>query len=162
MTGAISKNCATLLVSYSEKQFSEFEKEIIQRFGHVFEQAYIRFLDLQKSEAQAREAQIETTLEKVRSRSLAMHKSDELKEVVSIVFEKLKELNVKMDAVCIITFIPGTKDHIQWVANPNILSSILSVRVEYFDVSLNKAIFDALDEGLDFYHASWSFEEKNN
>ena len=35
------------------------------RFGKVFQQAYTRFLDLQKAEAQAREAQIENALEKV-------------------------------------------------------------------------------------------------
>ena len=57
--------------------------DIFKRFGKVFEQTYTRFLDLQKAEAQAREAQIETALEKVRSRSLAMHKSDELQEVVT-------------------------------------------------------------------------------
>ena len=35
------------------------EPEIFQRFAKVFEQTYTRFLDLQKAEAQAREAQIE-------------------------------------------------------------------------------------------------------
>jgi hypothetical protein len=33
---------------------------ILQRFAKVFEQTYTRFLDLQKAEAQAREAQIST------------------------------------------------------------------------------------------------------
>jgi len=42
------------------------------RFGKVFQQTYTRFLDLQKAEAQAREAQIEAALERVRSRTLAM------------------------------------------------------------------------------------------
>gem|GEM_PF-5045602 len=46
----------------------------------TFEQTYTRFLDLQKAEAQAKESKIEVALEKVRSRSLAMHKSDELSD----------------------------------------------------------------------------------
>ena len=46
----------------------------------VFEQAYTRFLDLQKAEAQAREAQIEAALERVRSRSMSMQKSEELRK----------------------------------------------------------------------------------
>ena len=33
--------------------------DIFKRFAKVFEQTYTRFLDLQKAEAQAREAQIE-------------------------------------------------------------------------------------------------------
>jgi hypothetical protein len=32
---------------------------VFRRFANRFEQAYTRFLDLQKAEAQAREAQIE-------------------------------------------------------------------------------------------------------
>ena len=51
---------------------------IFERFAKVFEQTYTRFLDLQKAEAQAREAQIEVALERVRARALAMHHSDEL------------------------------------------------------------------------------------
>ena len=63
---------------------------LLQRFAKVFEQTYTRFLDLQKAEAQAREAQIETGLERVRSRSMAMHKSEELSEVVTLVYEEIK------------------------------------------------------------------------
>jgi len=54
--------------------------QLLERFASVLEQTYTRFLDLQKAEAQAREAQIETALERVRSRSMAMHKSEELSE----------------------------------------------------------------------------------
>ena len=54
--------------------------DIFKRFGKVFEQTYTRFLDLQKAEAQAREAQIEAALERVRSRTMAMHKSEEVME----------------------------------------------------------------------------------
>ena len=55
------------------------------RFGKVFQQTYTRFLDLQKAEAQAREAQIEAALERVRSRTMAMQKSDELQEVACFI-----------------------------------------------------------------------------
>jgi hypothetical protein len=36
--------------------------DIFKRFAKVFEQTYTRFLDLQKSEAQARESQIQLAL----------------------------------------------------------------------------------------------------
>ena len=65
------------------------EQAILQRFAIVFEQTYTRFLDLQRAEAQVREAQIEAALEKVRSSSMAMHHSDELEKVVSVLFDKL-------------------------------------------------------------------------
>jgi signal transduction histidine kinase/ketosteroid isomerase-like protein len=69
--------------------------DILPRFAQVFEQAYTRFLDLQKAEAQAREAQIEAALEKVRSRTLAMQKSSELAETSVVVFKELLALGIK-------------------------------------------------------------------
>ncbi|MBL0132155.1 MAG: hypothetical protein IPP43_14520 [Chitinophagaceae bacterium] len=48
--------------------------DIFKRFAKVFEQSYTRFLDLQKVEAQAREAEIELGLERVRARAMAMQK----------------------------------------------------------------------------------------
>ena len=68
--------------------------EIFKRFGKVFEQTYTRFLDLQKAEAQAREAQIEAALERVRSEAMAMQKSEDLANVVAIVFEELDKLDL--------------------------------------------------------------------
>ncbi len=56
---ALTKNTGLQLANYDGQLFSEKEIEILKRFARVFEQAYIRFLDLQKAEAQAREAQIE-------------------------------------------------------------------------------------------------------
>jgi hypothetical protein len=63
--------------NFRAQPYSEDDNAIIRRFAFVFQQSYTRFLDLQKAEAQAREAQIEAALEKIRSRSLAMHKSND-------------------------------------------------------------------------------------
>ena len=60
--------------------------DIFKRFGKVFEQTYTRFLDLQKAEAQARESQIEAALERVRSRTMAMHNSNDVGETVATMF----------------------------------------------------------------------------
>jgi len=57
--------------------------------------AYTRFSDLQLAEAQAREAQIETALERVRSRTLAMQKSDELADTASELFRQLIHLGIE-------------------------------------------------------------------
>ena len=56
-------------------RLNEREIELMLRFTKVFQQTYTRFLDLQKAEAQTREAQIEAALERVRSRALAMKSS---------------------------------------------------------------------------------------
>jgi len=65
------------------------------RFAKVFEQTYTRFLDLKKVESQTKEAQIEASLERVRSSAMAMHKSDDLTKAVDVVFSELKKLEFK-------------------------------------------------------------------
>ncbi len=68
--------------------------DIFKRFAKVFEQTYTRFLDLQKAEEQAREAEIETALEKVRSRTMAMQHSDELPEAANNLFLQVQALGI--------------------------------------------------------------------
>ena len=58
----------------------------------MFGQTYRRFLDLQKAEAQAREAQIEAALERVRTSAMAMQKSNDLFAVAEVLWEQLKKL----------------------------------------------------------------------
>lgn len=119
VSNSFNFNSGYLLV-VSLAPYTREQTEVLVRFAKVFEQTYTRFLDLQKAEAQAREAQIEAALEKIRSRSLAMHKSDELREVIALVFEKLKGLDFNMEsrAAIITIFSEGTKEFTEWIADP--------------------------------------------
>ena len=136
--------------------------DIFKRFGKVFDQTYTRFLDLQKAEAQAREAQIEAALEKVRSRSLSMHNSDELLEVVTLVRDKLIELDIVTDGgVTIFSFGQNSRDADHWISNPSRMSSSMRIHFPYFDHPLYAALFTAKENGVDFYSRVSAFEEKN-
>ncbi len=53
-----------------------------------------RYLDLRKAEAQAREAKIEASLERVRSKAMAMHSPNDLSETVNVFFKELKTLGI--------------------------------------------------------------------
>jgi len=137
--------------------------DIFKRFAKVFEQTYTRFLDLQKAEAQAREAQIEAALEKVRSRSLAMHKSEELNEVVSVLFEKLKDLQIPFTAIGIGIYIEGSKDLDSYVCGENEVGLVITnYRLPYFDHKIAKDFNSAREQHLDFFVAHYSKEEKNS
>ncbi|HSV10740.1 MAG TPA: hypothetical protein VLI68_08225, partial [Hanamia sp.] len=100
---------------YDTKPFTDEQNAILKRFANAFGQAYTRFLDLQKAEAQAREAQIELGLERVRARAMAMHSSVELKEVVKTLFEELTHLDVNVQACLIATFDAATFDQRSWM-----------------------------------------------
>ncbi|MEO6491191.1 MAG: hypothetical protein ABIO04_14715, partial [Ferruginibacter sp.] len=138
------------------------DEEIIlfKRFRNVFDLAYRRFLDIEKAEAQAREARIEAALEKVRSRSLAMHKSDELQEVANTLFERLKELDIKVDSANIAIFKEGTRDYDYWVAS-SAQKLVTSFHIPYTNLSFTRDLIAARESGSDFSSKVYSFEEKN-
>ncbi|HVE61233.1 MAG TPA: hypothetical protein VNA26_05410, partial [Chitinophagaceae bacterium] len=73
---------------------TEPQQLLLKRFKNVFELTYTRFHDLQKAEAQAKEAQIEAALERVRASAMAMHKSEDLHGAVKIMFEEFQKLNL--------------------------------------------------------------------
>ena len=63
-------------------------KSILVRMGKTFDLAFQRFEDLKQAEAQAREAQIQLALERVRARTMAMQSSEELIDTSDYFFNK--------------------------------------------------------------------------
>ena len=92
--------------------------DLFKRFAKVFEQTYTRFLDLQKAEAQAREAQIEAALEKVRSRTMAMQRSEELGDVASVLFKQVEGLGIKSWSTGFNIWQEGNTSYIDWMSSP--------------------------------------------
>ena len=136
--------------------------DVLKRFRNVFTLAYQRYTDIALAEAQAREAQIEAAMEKVRSRSLVMHKSDELNEVVAILFEKLKELKIPFTAVGIGIYINGSKDLNAFVCGENEGGLVITnYRLPYFNHKIAKDFNKARTEQLEFFIGHYSKEEKD-
>jgi hypothetical protein len=73
---------------------SDEQKQTMKRFASVFSLTFRRYQDLKKAEAQAREATIETALEKVRGKAMAMHNSNDLTATASLVFTELRKLGI--------------------------------------------------------------------
>jgi len=94
---AVSKHTTIFIINHNGRKFTEDENDILKRFAKVFEQTYTRFLDLQKAEAQTREAQIEAALERVRASSMAMHRSADLHEVVKTMTDQLLGVGLKFN-----------------------------------------------------------------
>jgi signal transduction histidine kinase len=137
--------------------------DTFQRFAKVFEQTYTRFLDLRKSEAQAREAQIEAALEKVRSRSLAMHKSEEIKEVVKTVVERIRELDIEMNGgVSLVTFVPESKDLLHWIWIPEQFDEPLKAHLPFFDHVMFHDCNEGRVKGLELVAKTYSGEDKTS
>ena len=137
--------------------------KLLERFAGVFDGTYTRFLDLQKAEAQAKEAQIEAALEKVRSRSLAMHTTNELGDVVTVIVEKLKDLGVVLDAngIVLCTYFHESKDVLHWMASPD-FSFAGSYLLPYFDHPIFNDAWQSKESGAEYFSKAYSVEEKNS
>jgi signal transduction histidine kinase len=132
------------------RKLSEEEKNILKRFSIEFERAYTRFLDLQKAEAQAREAQIEAALERVRSRSLAMHRSDELEQVAASLFEAIVGLGIAMDGALLFVFDREKRNITLWVTIVQLTNPVLIELPYEEEMKDNEIILDywkATDQG---------------
>ncbi len=112
------------------KNFTDEQHAILRRFANAFGQAYTRFLDLQKAEAQAREAQIEASLERVRSRAMAMQNSDELKELIGTVFTELTKLDIVLTRCLIMIYDPRSNDSVWWMANSEAPTEPIGLRIQ--------------------------------
>ncbi|MBL7762331.1 MAG: hypothetical protein JNL23_02780, partial [Chitinophagaceae bacterium] len=156
---AFANNTAISIHNYSDKKLSDADHEILKRFAKVFYQSYTRFLDLQKAEAQAREAQIEAALERVRSRSMAMHKSEELKEVIKLVLEQFIHLKINAEHAGFYIDYKARDDMHIWLADPN-LEPFFAV-IPYFDTPTWNSFLEAKTKGIAFHTDLLDFEEKN-
>jgi signal transduction histidine kinase len=145
-------------LSWSVEPIDDNHAHILQRFANVFEQSYTRFLDLQKAEAQAREAQIELGLERVRARAMAMQNSDELSALVATLFEELKKLDLVLARCIIWIFNPETFDARLWMAN----SEDKKYTTSYFIKRLHHPYYDAIIKGWAEKKSKWIYELQGN
>jgi hypothetical protein len=133
--------------------------EILHRFGKVFDLSYTRFNDLKKAEAQAREANIEASLERVRSRSMAMHHSNDLQDVIRVLSDQLLVLGLKFDTA---TFAKVHEDASWdlWISTPD-QPYPAQIYVPYVDQPIFKDVNEADKRKEKFFERIYNFEEKN-
>jgi signal transduction histidine kinase len=95
---------------------SEEEINLFKRFRMVFDLAYRRFLDIEKAENQAREAQIEASLERIRASAMAMRDSAELGGIIYKLYGELTKLDARLDRCFIMIVNPENKGITWWLA----------------------------------------------
>jgi signal transduction histidine kinase/DNA-directed RNA polymerase subunit N (RpoN/RPB10) len=131
---AVSKHTSVFIINHQGRTFTEDENDILKRFAKVFEQTYTRFLDLKNAEAQAREAQIEAALERVRSRAMAMQTSEELNALIGTVFTELTKLDLVLTRCVILIYEDDGKGVRWWMANSEAPSMPMDFFVKYADM----------------------------
>ena len=112
-----------------------------------------------------RELEIEAALEKVRSRSFAMHQTSELTDVVSVIFEEFHKLTIttKSASTAIVLVDEVSKDSLHWIAAPNSGKWYsTSISVPYIENIMVSDVLTAMNSGLDYFAKKFSRKEKNS
>ena len=135
----------TLSISTPESPSQE-TIQLLERFAYVFNLTYNRFLDLQKAESQAREAKIELGLERVRAKAMAMQNSDELSDLVAILFEELTKLDMVLTRCIIWIFDYDSLAAKVWMANSEDKRTASSYNIKYLDHPYYRAIIKGWKE----------------
>ncbi len=138
---------------------SEDQLEVLKRFRNVFKLSYQRYVDITLAEAQAREAQIELALERVRARTMGMQRSEELKEVIQVVYEQFVHLNIHIEHTGFIMDYKARDEMHIWLADRHDVP--FEVTIPYFDCAHWNSFIEAKEKGIDFFANHLTFEEKN-
>ena len=83
-----------MILTTTPEPLPEESMNLQERFADVFNLTYRRFLDLNKRKDKKR-SQIEASLERVRSKAMSMHSSEDLALTIDHFFHELKSLNIK-------------------------------------------------------------------
>ena len=89
-----SVHTSIFIINNTGKVFSDEENDILIRFGKIFEQSYVRFLDLQEAEAQAKEALKQASLDRVRGKIASMRSTEDLKQIIPVIWRELTVLGI--------------------------------------------------------------------
>jgi signal transduction histidine kinase len=146
------------LTTYSE--ISEEDLSIFRRFHNVFVLAYRRFIDIGQAEAQAREAEIQLALERVRARSLAMHHTTELQEVVNIAAQQLLSIGMDINGGVFICINSEVDSELSIWASGGMADYVQKVVVPVLNKPIFSTLRDAIKKGNSFLIEAFSDQEK--
>ena len=139
----------------ANKPLAEEQCGIAIRLSQVFGLIYTRFLDLQTAETSAREAQIESALERVRARALAMQQPEELKDVAQVLRHEMGMLDVEDLEACNIYIHDETTGKSEcWYALKDFQKAEDKMLSDEFELDFNVTWFGR--EMLKFFHANTS------
>ena len=135
-------------------------KDILPKMAAAFDLAYTRFEDLQLAEAQAREAQIEFSLERVRGRTAGMRDSAEWGSVLGIAFEEMRRVGFDINMSVLVQYDTSTWDSDFWISGFGQDIAPVSYFTKRVDHPIADRFLKAFKSEEDFFHISFGGEEK--
>ncbi|MCK5704649.1 MAG: hypothetical protein KAI29_26030, partial [Cyclobacteriaceae bacterium] len=137
--------------AWTDKELKEQDLQIFRRYTSVLSLTYRRYMDLKEAEAQAREAKIEAAMERVRAKSMAMHKSEQLPETAKVLFEQFELLGEIPDRIGIVIINKDSKEGDIWVTDQIGKQLNHSFKVSLKEVTTMAKLYKAWKEGKDSF-----------
>ena len=82
------------LYAWSEKPYNEDEIKILKRFATIIDLTFRRYIELQKSEANAREAVKQAALDRIRADIASMRTISDLDRITPLIWNELTILGI--------------------------------------------------------------------
>jgi signal transduction histidine kinase/ketosteroid isomerase-like protein len=139
---------------------SEDMKSIVTKMAGAFNLAYQRFQDLQKAETQVREAEIQLALERVRAKSMAMHHTSEIQEVIHTVHEQLLKLNISVVGGSFVVINRDIDNQLRAWGSGGTANTSSEVSVPDFGMPFCTNLLKAIKQGEGFFTEEFSRLEK--
>ena len=132
------------------EELMDSDIDLIKRFARVIDEAFNRVEELRIAETSVKEAKIEAALERVRGRAMAIRKSDELREVVTLIFKELNYLGFDLLESNLLIFDPPSKDLIVWGSGPGETDLATGTKLQYFKHPFLDELFKDINAGKKF------------
>ncbi|MBL1214575.1 MAG: SpoIIE family protein phosphatase [Ignavibacteriae bacterium] len=141
------------------KPINESQIKILKRFRNVFDLAYRRYNDITLAEAQAREAQIEAALERVRAHAMGLRSSEELRSIIAIIFDELRKLGLQLYECGIFLRHGNTRDFTFWGSGSDEAELPTSYHFHFFKHPILDSVLHDLDHKIPYREISVDKDE---
>ena len=111
--------------------------DTLVRFAGVFDLAYRRFEDLKNAERRNRETQIELALERVRSKTMAMHNSNDVGATVVTLFDEVLKLGIDISIRCGIGILDKGTDYMETRSATSAPNSEVDFKMGMLDMTIH-------------------------
>jgi hypothetical protein len=143
------------VVSFAVEDPKDEYVEIVREFTRAVSLGYLRFLDFQKLEEQAEQAQHERAVERVRAEVMAMRNSDDLLKIVGAVKREMNEIGIETER-CFIDFVDEDAENVhsyQALVNPR-TANITWTSSELVEID-DQVVVVLIDIAYDTLAGSW-------
>jgi len=145
------------LFAFTFVPFSPENSSIFKKFAHVFSQTYRRYLDLQKAEAQAREAVKQSSLDRVRGQIASMRTVDDLQRITPVIWRELNSLDVPFIRCGVFIVEEGKSNVHIYLTTPDV-KPLGALRLPVESTSLTRNIVHHWERGI-VYREHWNCDQ---